>query len=63
MSDQPKKSKPTDAYAVRKNGEKSYFTKIGVAFAHAKGGGFTVDLTAYPVGNTIVLFPPKSDAL
>lgn len=37
-----------DALAVRENNGKSYFTKIGVAFANKDGKGFSVLLDAIP---------------
>lgn len=49
------------AFAVQEDGKKSYFTKIGAVFAHAKSDGFTINLSALPVDNKIVLFPPKED--
>lgn len=50
------------AYAVRETEDKSYFTRIGVAFAHAKGDGFSIELNALPVNRKIILFPPKEEA-
>ena len=49
------------AYAVRETDHTSYFTKIGAAFAHTKRQGFTVDLSAHPLDNKIVLLPPKEE--
>ena len=49
------------AYTVRETGEKSYFTKIGAVFAHAQGGGFTINLEAHPIDRKIVLFPPRQE--
>ncbi|NCF87810.1 MAG: hypothetical protein GWQ08_20180 [Verrucomicrobiaceae bacterium] len=46
------------AYAVRENGEKSFFTRIGAAWPNAKGG-YGIELEAVPVNGKIVLFPPK----
>lgn len=40
-----------DALAVRENNGKSYFTKIGVAFANKDGKGWTVLLDAIPAPN------------
>lgn len=51
------------AYAVDENGStgKSYFTRIGAAWAHGKSGGMTVLLQALPVDGKVVLLPPKAD--
>lgn len=53
-------SKPThQAYVVReyeKDGEKdSYWSRIGVAFAHKDGKGFDVSLDAVPTSGRVVL--------
>jgi len=40
--------------------EKSFFTRIGAAWANSKGG-FNIKLEALPVGGEIVLLPPKED--
>ena len=37
-----------DALAVRESNDKSYFTKIGVAFPNKDGKGYTVLLDAIP---------------
>ena len=59
-------AKPTyNAYTVREyenNGKKdSFWTKIGVAFAHKNGGGFDIVLEAFPVNGRITLREPKAD--
>lgn len=62
MTDEINNNKPEHyAYAVRETAGKSYFTRIGAAFAHAKGGGMTIDLDAVPVDGRLVLFPPRED--
>ena len=48
------------AYAVRKSGDKSHFTRIGAAWPNRKGG-FGLRLDALPVNGEIVLLPPKED--
>jgi hypothetical protein len=58
-------NKPTlYAYAVKDRGrkQKAIWTRIGAAWPHEKGGGFTIELEAYPVGGRIVLTEPKADA-
>ena len=50
-------------YAVTKNGEKSYWTEIGAAWANKDGQGFNLDFTARPLeGAKIVLRAPKKAA-
>jgi len=54
-------SKKPDLIAyVAKEGkdEKSFFTRIGAAWANTKGG-FSIRLDALPVNGEIVLLPPK----
>lgn len=56
--------KPTlYAYAVKDRGDdkKAIWTRIGAAWPHEKGNGFTIDLEAFPVGGRIVLREPKAD--
>lgn len=50
------------AYTVTGEGEKSFWTRIGAAWPHSDGEGFTIDLAAYPVNGRIVLTPPKADS-
>jgi hypothetical protein len=57
-------NKPTlYAYAVKDRGRKAkaIWTRIGAAWPHEKGSGFTIELEAYPVGGRIVLTEPKVD--
>jgi hypothetical protein len=58
MSDQ--KQPQLHAYTVTKSGEKSYFHRIGAAWANTKGG-YLLRLHALPVNGEVVLFPPKED--
>lgn len=54
--------KPTYlAYTVqgRDKGQKSIWTRIGAAWPHKKGDGFTVELKAVPVDGRLVLMKPK----
>jgi len=45
----------------RDKGRPSIWTKIGAAFPHGKGPGFTIQLDALPLGDRIVLREPKDD--
>jgi hypothetical protein len=57
-------NKPTlYAYAVKDRGrnQKSIWTRVGAAWPHEKGNGFTIELEALPVGGRLVLTEPKPD--
>lgn len=53
-----------DAFQVEDaaNGQKSYWTRVGVAFPHADGKGFNLVLRALPLDGKVVLrqHEPKS---
>jgi hypothetical protein len=51
------------AYTVKDRGEgrKGYWLKIGGAWPHDSGNGFTVQLDALPLDGRIVLTEPRSD--
>ena len=57
-------NKPTlYAYAVKDRGrnQKAIWTRIGAAWAHEKGRGFSIELEALPVDGRLVLTEPKAD--
>lgn len=37
------------------------WTKVGVAFPHADGGGFNIELKAFPRDGKLVVLPPQSE--
>ncbi len=51
------------AYAVKDRGrnQKAIWTRIGAAWPHEKGKGFTIELDAFPVDGRLVLTEPKPD--
>lgn len=51
------------AYAVknRGKGQKAIWTKIGAAWPHSSGTGFSVELDAFPVDGRLVLIEPKAE--
>ncbi len=51
------------AWHVReaKAGGKAYWTRIGAAWPHKGGDGFTVQLDLTPFDGKIVLLPPKAE--
>lgn len=54
------KATPTHyAYQVRKVKDKSYWSKIGCAFAHKDGGGFNLQLDSIPTDGSISLRIPS----
>jgi hypothetical protein len=57
-------NKPTLlAYTVknRGKGQKAIWTRIGAAWPHNSGAGFSIELEALPVDGRLVLIPPKAD--
>ena len=58
----PNPKRPTHrVYAVTKNGDKSFWTEIGAAWAHQDGKGFSVKLDYLPLnGAEIVIREPKA---
>jgi hypothetical protein len=39
--------------------DKSFWTKVGVAFKHRKGAGFNIQLDALPTDGQLVMLPPR----
>jgi hypothetical protein len=54
----PGKKPAYEVFISQKNGDKSFYTKVGAAWEVAKGG-LSVKLTALPLDGNLVLFPPK----
>lgn len=57
-------NKPTLlAYTVknRGRGQKAIWTRIGAAWPHSAGNGFSIELEAFPVDGRLVLVEPKPD--
>ena len=46
-------------YAASKGQDKTFYTRIGRAWANSKGG-YGIRLDALPVNGELVLFPPKN---
>lgn len=51
------------AYAVkdRGNNKKAFWTRIGAAWPHENGKGFTIELDAFPVDGRLVLTEPRQE--
>jgi hypothetical protein len=62
MSNNTNKQPTHRAYAVTKNGERSFWHIIGAAWAHGDGEGFTLKLEYLPLnGADIVLRTPRPE--
>jgi hypothetical protein len=65
MSDNTTKTKNANppsyiAYQVRdRDGQDSFWTRIGAAFAHKDGKGFTIQVEAVPLDGRITLRVPS----
>jgi hypothetical protein len=56
-------AKPSfNVYTVksRSKGQKAIWTKIGAAWPHSSGTGFSIELDAFPVDGRLVLIEPKA---
>lgn len=49
------------AWHVTQRGEKSFWNKVGAAWRHKDGQGFTVQLETCPINGRIVLRQPLDD--
>jgi len=50
------------AWHVTQKGEKSYWNKVGAAWKHKDGRGYTLQLETCPINGRIVLRLPLEDA-
>ena len=50
------------AWHVTEKGEKSYWNKVGAAWSHKDGKGYTLQLETCPIDGRIVLRFPLEDA-
>lgn len=52
------------AYTVksRGKGQTAIWTKIGAAWPHNGGNGFSIELEAFPANGRLVLIEPKADS-
>lgn len=51
-----------EVFQVKGDGDKSYWTKIGAAWAHRDGKGFSISIDAFPFEGRIVVRPHKAKA-
>ena len=62
MTNPPTKSKPTyTLYAVEGKDEKSHWTRIGAAWAHRDGQGFSIKLDLVPLTGRIQMRVSSSE--
>lgn len=60
--DHSKKHPAYIAHSVRDAGDgKSYWNRVGVAWANKNGKGFVLQLEAVPLDGRVVLVPPSND--
>lgn len=60
--DHSKKSPALIAHSVRDAGDgKSYWNRVGVAWANKSGKGYVLQLDAVPLDGRVVLMPPTND--
>ena len=64
MTNTTEKKKPLAAYHVRdgKDDAKSFWTRIGSAWAHQDGDGFTVRLDCIPANGRIVIRQARTES-
>lgn len=48
------------AYAVKGDGDKAIWNRIGAAWHHRDGQGLSITLSATPVGGRVILRAPKA---
>ena len=49
-----------EVFVSEKNGDKTYYNRVGAAWNVAKDG-ISIKLNALPLDGNLVLFPPKED--
>lgn len=55
------KNRPSFAvYTIEGEGETAFWTKIGAAWSHEDGKGYSVTLSCLPVNGRLVLREPKA---
>ena len=50
-----------DVFATKSVGDKSYYTRIGVAFPFEKGPGFSVLFDALPTTGRVLIVPERGE--
>lgn len=49
-----------EVFVSQKNGEKTYYTRVGAAW-NVSSDGISIKLHCLPVDGSLVLFPPRED--
>jgi hypothetical protein len=61
MKQNQKRNRPSfSAFVVEGEGDKAFWTRIGSAWPHEDGEGYTLNLAALPVNGRIVLRTPNA---
>ncbi len=56
------KNRPTHSvFSVEGEGDSAFWTKIGAAWAHEDGKGFSITLSCLPLNGRLTLREPKQD--
>ena len=59
MSPQNEKRPSHEVFQVKGDGDKSFWTRIGAAFLHKDGKGFSLIVDAVPIQGRIVIRPRR----
>ena len=60
MSEPQSNKRPShDVFSVEGEGKSSFWTKIGGAWSHDDGEGYTITLTCLPLNGRLVIRKPK----
>jgi hypothetical protein len=61
MSTEQKSKKPSHhVFVVDGEGDNAFWTKVGAAWSHDDGKGFSVSLSCMPVNGRLVIREPKA---
>ena len=62
MNNRSSSTRPThNVFVVEGEGDKAFWTKIGVAWQHNDGDGLNITLSAIPLSGRMVVRTPKAD--
>lgn len=59
--DQNKTKPDYGVYVTEGEGDKAFWTKVGAAWSHKDGDGFTITLTALPLNGRLSVRKPRTD--
>lgn len=61
MTDKPKNQPSYALYSVRGDGDEASWSRIGAAWDHKDGDGFSIKLEMVPLNGRIVMRRPKAE--